>query len=313
MLFALSGDSSNATAHRHCGSVRATKRSKPSSLASKLQRTVLDVAVVGLIAVGHGCNQSPTPDVAKSAAASAPNVETPTASAVVASQQEAVSSPQPTHQAAVEKSDPVAAAKSEQVEQTEVVPVELANLPTEIQAAAVALRRLGGELEVGVGEKVISVELDGKAVHDADLKHLALLPDLKSLNLSNTPITDAGVAHLMGLKKLKFLYLFGTKVTDSGVVSIAALPRLEVLCLDQTEITDVALKTLEDLPRLEKLHVHSKAKITDAGLESLKKHTRLFELRIGGPGLSSKAIDALKAALPDCNVVYDPETEAKAE
>lgn len=196
---------------------------------------------------------------------------------------------------------------------TEIVPAEFVGLTDDVRTAAIALAKLGGEVEVGVGEKVISVDLDGKEVGDEQLAQLAVLADLKSLNLSNTAITNAGLKQLVSLKKLKFLYLFGTRITDAGMESLAGLPRLEVLCLDQTEITDVGLKSLEDLPRLEKLHVHSKAKITDAGLESLKKHTRLFELRIGGPHLSMKAIEALRAALPDCNVVYDPDAEAKAE
>jgi len=193
------------------------------------------------------------------------------------------------------------------------IPTEFMGLDADVQSVAIALAKLGGEVEVGVGEKVISVDLDGRDIRDEQLSQLATLSDLKSLNLSNTAITDVGLNHLASLKKLKFLYLFGTRLTDTGMPSIATLPRLEVLCLDATEITDIGLKTLEDLPRLEKLHVHSRAKITDVGLESLHRHARLFELRIGGPHISEKGIDALKAALPNCNIVYDPQTEAKPE
>lgn len=193
------------------------------------------------------------------------------------------------------------------------IPTQFLELEAKVQSVAIALAKLGGQVEVGVGEKVISVDLDGRDIRDEQLSQLAALSDLKSLNLSNTGITDVGLNHLANLKKLKFLYLFGTRLTDSGMPSIATLPRLEVLCLDSTEITDLGLKTLEDLPRLEKLHVHSRAKITDVGLESLHRHVRLFELRIGGPHISEKAVDALKAALPNCNIVYDPQTEAKPE
>lgn len=198
-------------------------------------------------------------------------------------------------------------------ELTAPVPAKLQGLAADIQTVAMLFTKLGGEVEVGVGEKVIDIDLDGRDVSDEQLSQLATLSDLKSLNLSNTAITDVGLKQLTSLKKLKFLYLFGTRVTDAGMASIVTLPRLEVLCLDSTEITDLGLKTLEDLPRLEKLHVHSRAKVTDVGLESLQKHTRLFELRIGGPHVSEKAIDALKAALPNCTIVYDPGTEAKPE
>jgi hypothetical protein len=176
-----------------------------------------------------------------------------------------------------------------------------------------ALVKLGAVVDYGVGDRVIDVDLDEKPVTDADLEHVAALPDLKILNLSNTRITDEGLKRLTGLTKLKFLYLFNTEISDAGMLSLVELPRLEVLCLDRTQITDVGLKTLEELPRLEKLHVHSRAPVTDAGLESLAKHTRLFELRIGGPGLTEAGVERLKAALPNCEVFFDAGTEAMPE
>jgi len=176
-----------------------------------------------------------------------------------------------------------------------------------------ALVKLGAVIDYGVGDRVIDVDLDEKPVTDADLEHVAALPDLKILNLSNTQITDEGLKRLTGLTKLKFLYLFNTGISDAGMLSLVELPRLEVLCLDRTRITDVGLKTLEELPRLEKLHVHSLAPVTDAGLESLTKHSRLFELRIGGPGLTEAGVERLKAALPNCEVYFDAGTEAMPE
>ncbi|HVJ68844.1 MAG TPA: hypothetical protein VM510_12720, partial [Caulifigura sp.] len=160
------------------------------------------------------------------------------------------------------------------------------------------------------GDRLIEVDLDGKPITDADLDHLATLADLKILNLSGSRITDAGLAKLASLKRLKFLYLFKTDITDAGLAHLKELPRLEVLCLDQTLITDEGVKSLEALPRLEKLHVHSRAALTDASIESLSKHVRLFELKIGGPGFTEKGIARLREALPNCTVQYDPRTEA---
>ena len=78
---------------------------------------------------------------------------------------------------------------------------------------------------------------------------------------------------------------------------------------EQHPFGGIDAQALEELPRLEKLHVHSKAPITDAGLESLKKHRRLFELRVGGPHITEEGLEGLKAALPNCNVIYDPAVE----
>jgi hypothetical protein len=177
-------------------------------------------------------------------------------------------------------------------------------------AHLVALEKLGAVLDFGVGDRLIDVDLDGKPVTDADLDNLAPLTDLKILNLSGSRITDEGLAKLEPLKRLKFLYLFKTDITDAGLAHLKELPRLEVLCLDQTLITDAGIKSLEALPRLEKLHVHSRAPLTDKSIESLSKHVRLFELKVGGPGFTEQGIARLREALPNCKVQYDPKAEA---
>ena len=174
----------------------------------------------------------------------------------------------------------------------------------------VALQKLGATVDYGSGDRLIEVDLDGKPATDADLDNLAPLVDLKILNLSGTRITDQGLAKLAPLKRLKFLYLFKTDITDAGLAHLKELPRLEVLCLDQTLITDAGVRSLEALPRLEKLHVHSWAPLTDASIESLSKHVRLFELKIGGPGFTEGGITRLREALPNCTVQYDPRMEA---
>jgi hypothetical protein len=188
-----------------------------------------------------------------------------------------------------------------------------AEVPDELKPHVYALQQLQAGFDFGIGDRINEVDLDGSPITDADLVHVAALPDLRILNLSNTKITDSGLAHIAKLDRLKFLYLFETPITDAGMEHLRGLPRLEVLCLDRTQITDVGLKSLEDLPRLERLHVHSRAPITDAGLESLKKHTRLFELRVGGAGVTEAGVDALRQALPGCNVVYDPGEEAPTD
>ncbi len=177
-------------------------------------------------------------------------------------------------------------------------------------AHLVALEKLGAVLDYGSGDRLIEVDLDGKPVTDADLDHLVTLSDLKILNLSGSRITDEGLAKLAPLKRLKFLYLFKTEITDAGVAHLKELPRLEVLCLDQTLITDAGVKSLEALPRLEKLHVHSRVPVSDGVIDSLSKHVRLFELKVGGPGFTEKGITRLREALPNCTVHYDPKAEA---
>ena len=57
----------------------------------------------------------------------------------------------------------------------------------------------------------------------ADLKPLAGLKNLQSLELSHTEVTGTGLKELAGLKNLQSLHLGQTKVTDAGLKELARL------------------------------------------------------------------------------------------
>ena len=59
---------------------------------------------------------------------------------------------------------------------------------------------------------------------DADLNHIAALPDLRAVKLSKQPITDAGLKKLLLLTKLKSLGLDETRITDAGMAGLEKLP-----------------------------------------------------------------------------------------
>jgi hypothetical protein len=258
---------------------------------------------VGLLILAPGCQreakeQRASSDPAAAAQAPATGTEIPAAQAEKApAPKEEPMPPAPPPS----KAEPVAEKPVEKAP-----PSKTDSRPAHI----VALEKLGATLDYGVGDRLIDVDLDGKPVTDADLDNLAPLTDLKILNLSGSRITDEGLAKLAPLKRTKFLYLFKTDITDAGLEHLKELPRLEVLCLDQTLITDAGVKSLEALPRLEKLHVHSRAQLTDKSIESLSRHVRLFELKVGGPGFTEEGIARLREALPNCKVQYDPKPEA---
>jgi hypothetical protein len=261
----------------------------------------------GLLVLAAGCQRGVSEKPAASAPAAAQIPKT-------GAENPPATPPASTTEIAPAPKDEPATARTPPREPEPVVEKPAATLPpsrTDSRPAhVVALEKLGAVLDYGVGDRLIDVDLDGKPATDADLDHLAPLTDLKILNLSGSRITDAGLAKLAPLKRLKFLYLFKTDITDAGLAHLKELPRLEVLCLDQTLITDAGVKSLEALPRLEKLHVHSRVPLSDKSIESLSKHVRLFELKVGGPGFTEQGITRLREALPNCKVQYDPNAEA---
>ena len=77
--------------------------------------------------------------------------------------------------------------------------------PTE-DAVIKAIKQLHGRVEQN--GKV--VDLSGTEVTDAELKVLAALKDLTTLNLFHTRVTGAGLKELAALKNLTTLHLGGT-------------------------------------------------------------------------------------------------------
>jgi hypothetical protein len=75
------------------------------------------------------------------------------------------------------------------------------------------------------------------------------------------------------------IWLYGTPVGDSGMARIAALPELTWISLQKT-------------------------KVTDAGVARLAALTNLKHLDLRETGVSWEGVNALKRALPDCDIEY---------
>jgi NADH-quinone oxidoreductase subunit M len=111
-------------------------------------------------------------------------------------------------------------------------------------------------------------------------KKLVTLPDgaLSQLDLSGSEATDETVRLLRNTKRLTFLNLSHTAISDEGVRDIAGMVHLTWLKLADTSISA-------------------------AGLAHLKKLENLQTLDLSNTRCSKKAIDDVKAALPDCEVI----------
>jgi hypothetical protein len=82
------------------------------------------------------------------------------------------------------------------------------------------------------------------------------------------------------LKNLKIIKLDYTAVDDKGVESLKGLPQLSQLSLDSTGVTDQGVQWLRSMAGLKQLNLY---------------HTLITE----------KGFADLKAALPECKVVFD--------
>ena len=146
----------------------------------------------------------------------------------------------------------------------------------------------------GTGE-VTNAVLYGPQVTDENLKKLARLPFLFSLDLVNCPVTDAGLKDLASLGQLTVLTLNKTKVTGSG---LKYLPNLKLVYLLSSPVSDVGLRDIASLKQISTLYVQGK-EITDKSMEEVGKLKDLQILHLTDVQVTDEGVKALtKLPLP---------------
>jgi len=128
---------------------------------------------------------------------------------------------------------------------------------------------------------------------DSDLKQLAGLVKLRSLDLRFSKITDAGLAYLKGMSQLEELVLIGSTITDVGLLHLKDMTGLQNLILVGTNITDKGLEHIKGMTGLRNLLLGG-TKITDLGLEHIKDMTGLQTLALQGATITDSGLQHLK-------------------
>ena len=126
-------------------------------------------------------------------------------------------------------------------------------LPAEAAAVA-AVQARGGDVAYDAAGHVAKIDLANRPASDADLRLIAALP------------------------KLRTLEAWGAEITDRGIEALASSPVLEQLVLENTDITDVGAKSLAKLGALRVLNLRRSSNLTDAALESVAAITGLEQL-----------------------------------
>lgn len=140
------------------------------------------------------------------------------------------------------------------------------------------LRRLGAM------DHVTSINLSGsRAVSDDGLLHLAAMPQLERLDLSEYPggkLTDRGLAVLRQLPNLRFFKMVWQRgISDIGMANLRYCEKLEDVGLMGTPTGDGVIAALSDKSKLWRLQTGRL--VTDAGLALLPRG--VTSLLIDGP------------------------------
>lgn len=134
-------------------------------------------------------------------------------------------------------------------------PVRVATSSSEDAPQLIASREWAKVLEILAQHPDAVLDANGQMT-DEMLAQAAQIPHLTVLKLGNCKqLTDEGVRHLAKLPNLRELDLSQTRVTDDGLKVLRELPALRSLSLVMTMVTDAGLVHLENCHELERLHL----------------------------------------------------------
>jgi len=159
---------------------------------------------------------------------------------------------------------------------------------------------------------LVSLDLSGTVINDADVARLKSQRTLRELTLAETRITDAGMVHLKSLTALRRLVLDGTAINGSGLKHLQKLPELTELRLGCPALTELFLVELPELQKLQRLSL-AKSQVSDAGAKYLAPLTGLKELDLSDTKVTAAGIAKLRTALPQCRVITTTATQQLAK
>jgi len=101
--------------------------------------------------------------------------------------------------------------------------------------------------------RIVSVDLQNRALTPADVDDLIQYPKLIDLSVASDKLDSGVLTAITRLKPLKMLYLQSTDITDDGLARLAELPNLAYLNLANTPVTSAGLAILSKFKALRRV------------------------------------------------------------
>jgi internalin A len=141
-----------------------------------------------------------------------------------------------------------------------------------------------------------------KQVRGSTVPALVAAKNLKYLVISECELGDlAGWSALKSLSNLITLALPQSGVTDAGLKEIGKLTQLKIVSLASCPITDMGLAQLKAMKSIENLNL-TETRITEQAVPILSEMKRLQFLTLSEKQIGKSGVEALKKALPNCDV-----------
>ena len=153
------------------------------------------------------------------------------------------------------------------------------------------------------------------------LVHLKALPNLERLTFAGSTAGDVALEAIGQLKQLKEFRTWHTAQTQAGNAHLAKL-HLTALRIGQrlpnwgkdspVSFDESTMETLAQIKTLESLEL-TEARLSAKIIPHLKALPKLTKLKIETVDISAADVEAIKTALPNCQVDYKPMSDADKE
>lgn len=170
--------------------------------------------------------------------------------------------------------------------------------------------------------KFFHPSLRSEKLTGSGIAQLKSLPKLESLTFAGSTAGDAALEAVGQLTQLKEFRIWHTSQTHAGNDHLAKLTNLTALRIGQRlpsftknsppSFDESTMETLAQIKSLESLEL-TEARLSAKIIPQLKALPKLKKLKFETVDISSADIDAVKAALPGVNVIWDPLSEADKE
>jgi len=161
-----------------------------------------------------------------------------------------------------------------------------------------------------------------EAFTGSGLAHLKALPKLERLTFAGSTAGDTALEAVGQLTQLKEFRTWHTAQTQAGNAYLVKLTQLKALRIGQRlpssgkaspiSFDNSTLATLAKIQSLESLEL-TEARLTAAIIPQLKALPKLAKLKFQTVDISAADVDAIKAALPNVKVEWEPMSEADRE
>lgn len=154
------------------------------------------------------------------------------------------------------------------------------------------------------------------------LAHLKALPNLERLTFAGSTAGDVALEAIGQLTQLKEFRTWHTAQTQAGNTHLLKLVHLTALRIGQrlpewgkdapSSFDESTMATLAQIKSLESLEL-TEARLSASILPQLKALPRLTRLKIESVDIANADVEAIQAALPNCQVDFKPMSDADKE